>query len=161
FPEIPILHFTHIPFPDAATLKLIPQQWRDTALKGLLGADIICMQTLWDARPFLGCCEEILGAEGDYKNSTVLAPDDRLVRVRVFPAGTDPEEVRKTLSSPEVAAARQRLSQYVDKPTIIRVDRLDPSKNQIIGFQAFGRLLESRPELRGQVRFLAFLVPSR
>src|SRR5579871_5385550 len=44
---------------------------------------------------------------------------------------------------------------------IIRVDRLDPSKNQQIGFLAFERLLESRPDLCGRVRFLAFMVPSR
>jgi trehalose 6-phosphate synthase len=161
FPESPSLHFTHIPFPDAATLKLIPQLWRDTLLKGLLGADIIGMQTVWDAKPFLGCCEELLGAEVDYKNSSVLAPDGRLVQVKVFPAGTDPEEVRKALRSREVADARQRLAPCFEKATLIRVDRLDPSKNQIIGFQAFGRLLESRPDLRGSVRFLAFLVPSR
>jgi trehalose 6-phosphate synthase len=161
FSDTPILHFTHIPFPDAPTLKLIPQQWRDTLLNGLLGADIIGMQTLWDAKPFLGCCEELLGLEVDYRDATVLAPDGRLVQVRVFPAGTDPEEVRRTLRSREVADSRQRLAQYLSQPTIIRVDRLDPSKNQIIGFQAFGRLLESRPDLRGSVRFLAFLVPSR
>src|SRR5262249_54503664 len=45
--------------------------------------------------------------------------------------------------------------------TVIRVDRLDPSKNQVIGFMAFGRLLEMRPDLRATSRFLAFLVPSR
>ena len=45
--------------------------------------------------------------------------------------------------------------------TIIRVDRLDPSKNQQVGFLAFARLLEMRPDLCGRVRFLAFLVPSR
>jgi trehalose 6-phosphate synthase len=49
----------------------------------------------------------------------------------------------------------------LDKLTVVRVDRLDPSKNQVIGFKAFGRLLEMRPELRGRLRFLAFLVPSR
>lgn len=161
FPEIPILHFTHIPFPDAATLKLIPQYWRDTLLNGLLGADVVGMQTLWDAKPFLGCCEELLGAKVDFKNSTVVAPDGRLVRVQVFPAATDPQEVRQTLNSREVAEARERLAPSLDKSAIIRVDRLDPSKNQIIGFQSFGRLLELRPDLRGNLRFLAFLVPSR
>jgi trehalose-6-phosphate synthase len=62
FPEVPSLHFTHIPFPDAATLKLIPQSWRDIILHGLLGADVVGMQTDWDARPFLGCCEELIAA---------------------------------------------------------------------------------------------------
>jgi hydroxymethylpyrimidine pyrophosphatase-like HAD family hydrolase len=45
--------------------------------------------------------------------------------------------------------------------TIIRVDRLDPSKNQLNGFLAFERLLARRPDLHGRARFLAFLVPSR
>jgi len=43
----------------------------------------------------------------------------------------------------------------------VRVDRLDPSKNVALGFRAFGRMLERRPDMVGRVRFLAFLVPSR
>jgi trehalose 6-phosphate synthase len=161
FPDTPSLHFTHIPFPDAATLKLIPQDWRKTILHGLLGADVVGMQTIWDARPFLGCCEELLGLPVDYRQNAVLAPDERIVRVQVFPASVDPGEIRRALDSAAATQARERLAQYLDKSTIIRVDRLDPSKNQIIGFKAFGRLLETHPELRGSVRFLAFLVPSR
>ncbi|MDB6039586.1 MAG: hypothetical protein JWM99_3427, partial [Verrucomicrobiales bacterium] len=142
-------------------LKLIPQQWRDVILKGMLGADVIGMQTLWDARPFLGCCEELLGAKVNYEKGTVVAPDGRLVRVCVFPASTDPAAIKQTMQSPAITPIREALSGRFEKQTIIRVDRLDPSKNQIIGFKAFGRLLELRPELRGNVRFLAFLVPSR
>ena len=161
FPETPILHFTHIPFPDPATLKLIPQHWRNTILEGLLGADVVGMQTQWDTRPFLSCCEELLGARVNYASGTVLAPDGRSVRVRAFPASADPDEVRQALSGAAVQAARERLAPHLEKFSIVRVDRLDPSKNQIIGFQAFGRLLEMRRDLRGNVRFLAFLVPSR
>src|SRR5262249_37367453 len=142
FPDAPSLHFTHIPFPDAATLKLIPQHWREAILNGLLGADIVGMQTHWDTRPFLGCCEELLGARLNYEAGTVVAEDGRLVRVQHFPASSNPDAVRATMQSDAVARARERLRPYFDKLNIIRVDRLDPSKNQIIGFQAFGRLLE-------------------
>jgi trehalose 6-phosphate synthase len=69
--------------------------------------------------------------------------------------------VRALAASAPVEESAKRLAAAEDISTIIRVDRLDPSKNQIIGFMAFGRLLELRPELRGRVRFLAFLVPSR
>lgn len=161
FPDVPSLHFTHIPFPDPATLKLIPKEWRDTILNGLLGADVVGMQTQWDARPFLACCEELLDAEVDYQNGTVVADDGRVVRVRAFPASSDPAALEQTMQSSGVAAARARLSRVLQHRTVIRVDRLDPSKNQIIGFKAFGRLLEMRPELRGALRFLAFLIPSR
>jgi trehalose 6-phosphate synthase len=166
FPGVPSLHFTHIPFPDSATLKLIPRDWRDAILHGLLGADVVGMQTEWDARPFLGCCEELLGAKVDYKNATVVARDGRLVRVRAFPASADPAAVRQTMNSSAVAEAREKLAwssggNVSGNQIVIRVDRLDPSKNQVIGFQAFGRLLEMRPDLRAKLRFLAFLVPSR
>jgi trehalose 6-phosphate synthase len=161
FPHTPTLHFTHIPFPDSATLKLIPQSWRDTILHGLLGADVVGMQTEWDVRPFLSCCEELISAEVDYKHRTVISRDGRCVRVRAFPASTDPAEIAQAVKSPGVQAARERLSSWKEKQTIIRVDRLDPSKNQLIGFRAFGRLLELRPDLRCNLRFLAFLVPSR
>jgi trehalose 6-phosphate synthase len=66
------------------------------------------------------------------------------------------------MRTPEVAAAHARLaSEQDDHKTIIRVDRLDPSKNQQVGFLAFARMLELRPDLCGRVRFLAFMVPSR
>jgi len=44
---------------------------------------------------------------------------------------------------------------------ILRVDRLEPSKNILRGFQAYESLLEMHPEYRGNVIFMAFLIPSR
>jgi trehalose 6-phosphate synthase len=44
---------------------------------------------------------------------------------------------------------------------ILRVDRTDPSKNIVRGFEAFATLLEDHPELVGRVSFLAILQPSR
>ena len=160
-PGMPILHFTHIPFPEPSVLKLLPRAWRETLLHGLLGADVVGFQTGRDVRAFLACCEELLHRGVDRDRWTVRADDDRVVRVRAFPASADPAALRETMGSEAVAAARRRLSSDYGEQTVVRVDRLDPSKNQIVGFLAFGRLLELRPDLRGRVRFLAFLVPSR
>ena len=44
---------------------------------------------------------------------------------------------------------------------ILRVDRTDPSKNVPRGLEAFGLLLERRPDLRGNVGMLALLDASR
>jgi trehalose 6-phosphate synthase len=44
---------------------------------------------------------------------------------------------------------------------VLRVDRTDPSKNVVRGLAAFGLLLDRRPDLRGRVRMLALLDPSR
>ena len=45
--------------------------------------------------------------------------------------------------------------------TVLRVDRAEPSKNIVRGFQAFDRFLEAHPEFQGRVNFVAITVPSR
>jgi trehalose-6-phosphate synthase len=161
FPETPCLHFIHIPFPGPAILKLLPKAWREVILRGLLGADVVGLQTPEDVRAFLTSCENLLGLAVDYPNFTVALESGRQVRVKAFPGSIDPKAVRAFQKSLEVATARQRLSAELKEQTVVRVDRLDPSKNQVLGFTAFGRLLERNPEWIGRVRFLAVLIPSR
>ena len=159
-PNLPILHFTHIPFPEASVLRLLPADWRETLLRGLLGADVVGLQTPADVQAFLDCCGELLGAGVDSRRCIVTV-GRRQVRVGAYPAGVNPPALLRTMRSGTVAMARERLQSHLGTLNVIRVDRLDPSKNQLIGFRAFGRLLEMRPDLHGRVRFLAFLVPSR
>jgi trehalose 6-phosphate synthase len=162
FPNTPILHFTHIPFPDPPVLRLIPDPWRQTILKGMLGADVVGLQTRSDVRNFLACCTEFLDVGIDPDSGSVQLPDGRSSFVRAYPASVEPRALKRTMRSAEVSAAQTRLTaERGDHMTVIRVDRLDPSKNQQVGFLAFARLLEMRPDLCGRVRFLAFLVPSR
>jgi trehalose 6-phosphate synthase len=161
FPDTPILHFTHIPFPDPPVLRLIPQPWRETILRGMLGADVVGLQTSMDARSFLACCAEFLDVGVDTARSAVRLADGREVCVHAYPASVDVRALRRMMRTPEVTAAHQRLEPELGEMNVIRVDRLDPSKNQQVGFMAFGRLLEIRPDLCGRVRFLAFMVPSR
>jgi trehalose 6-phosphate synthase len=162
FPDTPILHFTHIPFPDPPVLRLIPDAWRQTILQGMLGADVVGLQTRMDVRNFLSCCFDFLDVRVDTEWSGVELADGRKVCVRTYPASVEARALRRTMRSSEVAAAHERLAAERDQQmSIIRVDRLDPSKNQQVGFMAFARLLEMRPDLRGRVRFLAFMVPSR
>ena len=48
-----------------------------------------------------------------------------------------------------------------DRQLILRIDRIEPSKNIVRGFLAYDQLLDLHPEHRGKVVFLAALVPSR
>jgi trehalose 6-phosphate synthase len=161
FPDTPILHFTHIPFPDPSVLRLIPDPWRQTILRGMLGSNVVGLQTPMDVQAFLACCGEFLDVTVDDTCAAVQLSDGRKVCVRAYPASVEPRALRRSVRSAEVAAAHARLAPERGELTIIRVDRLDPSKNQQVGFLAFGRLLEMRPDLCGRVRFLAFMVPSR
>ena len=69
--------------------------------------------------------------------------------------------MRDIADSPRADEYEQRLTPLLGKQTIVRVDRAEPSKNILRGFAAFETLLDRRPDLHGNVRFLAFLVPSR
>jgi trehalose 6-phosphate synthase len=61
-----------------------------------------------------------------------------------------------------VADYRAEIQDIVgDQQMILRIDRIEPSKNIIRGFLAFDELLERYPEHCGRVKFLALLVPSR
>jgi trehalose 6-phosphate synthase len=161
YPGVPSLHFVHLPFPDPQRLRLLPRVWRQTLLEGLLGADIVGLQTEADVSSFLACCKVFLRAAIDHETAQVHLPSGRSVTVRALPASVDPDKIRALLSHAETGRAREALRSHFCEHTVVRVDRLDPVKNHILGFRAFGRLLELHPEWRGRVRFLAFVIPSR
>jgi hypothetical protein len=61
-----------------------------------------------------------------------------------------------------VADYRSEMQRVVaDQQLIVRIDRIEPSKNIVRGFRAFEEMLELHPEHRRHVKFLALLVPSR
>src|SRR3712207_6873467 len=61
------------------------QAWRETILKGVLGADVVGLQTPMDVRSFLACCGEFLDASVDAGRGVVRLSDGRCVRVRSYP----------------------------------------------------------------------------
>ncbi len=91
FPDTPILHFTHIPFPDPRCSACCPRHGGGTILEGLLVADCVGLQTHQDTHAFLSCCSELLGAEVERDTGTVIARDGRRVAVRAYPASVDPK----------------------------------------------------------------------
>jgi trehalose 6-phosphate synthase len=160
FPGTPILHFTHIPFPGPAAWRQLPPAWSGRIIRGLVGADVVGFQTSGDLCHFLDCCEAY-GYHVDRSAEKVEAGDGRWLRAQVYPASVSPEEVRSALARAEGVVEPPLAAATPEQQTIVRVDRLDPSKNQLAGFEAFERLLEQRPEWHARLRFAAFLVPSR
>ena len=60
-----------------------------------------------------------------------------------------------------MAAEEESLLERRREFLLVRVDRLDLSKNIIRGFLAFDRFLDLHPEYRDRITFLALLQPSR
>jgi trehalose 6-phosphate synthase len=82
--------------------------------------------------------------------------------VRDFPISIDVEALKQLASSDDLAEQRSEIRSIVgDRKLILRVDRIEPSKNIVRGFLAFEEMLGLYPEHCGQVKFLALLVPSR
>jgi trehalose 6-phosphate synthase len=78
------------------------------------------------------------------------------------PLGVDVSALEHSCAAAAVADARTALDEIIgDRIALVRVDRIEPSKNLVRGFLAYDRLLESRPDLRERIVFVARVYPSR
>ncbi len=158
-PDLAVGHFWHIPFAQPDYLRLLPDPWVDGLLDGMLGADLLGFQTDRWLRNFLAGVRTVEGLRARDRTITV---GDRRVRTGAYPIGVSPDHLTEIAAEPAVKRQRSALKEWLgDRKLVLRVDRTELSKNILRGLQAFGLLLERRPELRGRVVHLALLQPSR
>ena len=157
-----LMHFIHIPWPGAEDWGYLPARMRQSILEGLCSVDLLGFQTREDGLNFIRTCESHLPhAHVNFKQGRVWYRN-HTTHVRDFPISIDVNALKRLAESAEVAEHHKSfLEQYGGNPLILRIDRIEPSKNIVRGFQAFEELLEQYPEHRGKVQFLALLVPSR
>lgn len=162
-PEGALTHFIHIPWPAVRYWQFLPQQMLLEILTSLLANDVIGMQTALDVRNFLTCIEEVLpeAVVERAPNANQITWLGHRVLVKAYPISIDPAHVRALAHSRAAQRGYRAISHHFDAQTILRVDRMEPTKNIVRGLQAFAHLLEQHPELRGRVRFVMILVPSR
>jgi trehalose 6-phosphate synthase len=134
-------------------------------IDGMLGADLIGFHVPDWANAFLDCCERI-GATID-RDQSAVDHDGRRSWVRTYPIPIDPSDLYERARGEEALIWKDRfLSGWThggpaEGRLVVRADRTEPSKNIIRGFEAFGRLLDRRPDLAATTRFIACLYPSR
>jgi trehalose 6-phosphate synthase len=126
----------------------------------LLANDVVGFHTRRWRRNFLRSCEDIVGATYD-RGSFVAEYRGRSARVVAAPISVDASEFEALAGGDDVLAAEDRLVEGRREHLILRVDRTDPSKNVVRGFQAYGVFLQAHPEFAGRVQMLALLDPSR
>jgi trehalose 6-phosphate synthase len=161
-PGARIAHFTHTPFAGPTYVRLLPGAMREELLRGMLGADVLGFQADRWAENFLLCVRETLsGVKVDVRRRRVDI-DGRTVLVRSYPIALDPGPLRRTAASQEVKDLRAELADWRgDAKLLLRVDRLELSKNIVRGFRAYDAFLTDNPEQRGRVKFLSLLPRSR
>jgi trehalose 6-phosphate synthase len=164
-PDQTIFHFTHSSFCGPEGLERLPRPLPQRVIEGMLGADLVGFHVPDWANAFLACCEKV-GAKIDHAQG-IVEHKGRRSWVRAYPIPIDPAGLRKRAQRDKsatwkrrfLAAAREHAG---DEPIlIVRADRTEPSKNIIRGFEAFGLLLDRRPDLAQRARFIACLYPSR
>ena len=153
-------HFIHIPWPQPDYWTVLPERLRREIHEGLLANDVVGFHTHRWGRNFLHACEELLGAAVDYDESTVIYAGRRTL-VTCHPISIEPSELDRLHDDPAVLERERLLVEERPELLVLRVDRADPSKNIVRGFRAFKLMLARHPELRGRVRMLALLAPSR
>jgi trehalose 6-phosphate synthase len=154
-------HFVHVPWPEPDAWLDMPWHITQAICDGLLANDVVRFQTQKSAHDFLlTCLDYVRGAFIDFEKA-VVSYEGRRIRVRSGAISVDSDYLQRKAASPKAQGYLKRLEPLAGERTIVRVDRVDPSKNVLGGFQAFDLLLRRHPELRRRVKFLAFLVPSR
>ena len=149
-PGATMSHFVHIPWPGEGAWAALPGGAPRAIHEGLLANDVVGFHTRRWRDNFLASTEEALG-EG--------AADSTLVTAH--PISVDVREFEELKNDAEVLAEGRELTEHRVGRTILRVDRTDPSKNIVRGFEAYALYLEAHPESHGRVGMLALLDPSR
>src|SRR6266436_3211987 len=160
-PSIIMQQFIHIPWPDIRCWQFLPSNIAQAIYSGLIGNDIIGFQTERDARNFLEGARTLLdGAVVDFEEGAIWWQGHR-TQARAYPISISVTEERRIIQSKAGKRAAEKILPLLGEKTIMRVDRIEPTKNILKGFQAYAKMLDDHPELLGKVKFLAFLVPSR
>src|SRR5713101_3600672 len=161
-PSVIMQQFIHIPWPDLRCWLFLPGNIVQAIYRGLVGNDIVGFQTERDARNFLEGARTLLeGAVVDFEEGAIWW-QGRRIQTRAYPISISVTGERRAVQSAAGKRAVEKILPLLDdKKTIMRVDRIEPTKNILRGFQAYTQMLDEHPELLGKVTFLAFLVPSR
>ena len=150
-PDVRISHFTHTPWVHPGLLTVLPDDVTQELLEGMAGADACGFHAPRWVENFEGCW--------------FAHPNTRthpIPRTYVAPAAANHDEVSAVGESDACALEAAKLDADVgDRKRIVRVDRIEPSKNLLRGFWSYRILLENHPEWCGKVCLVALCYPSR
>lgn len=146
-PDITAVHFSHTPFTGPDGLRALPDAVAHELLAAMSAFHACGFHTQRWANRFTECCREVLGTEP---------------ATFVSPLGPDPNDLNAAVGRDTTVQAGAELDSVIgDRNFLVRVDRIELSKNLLRGFRAFDHLLETEPQWRDQVVFGAFVYPSR
>ena len=161
-PRATIIAFWHIPWPHPEQMSMCP--WLPEILDGLLGSDVVGLQTPQHVRNFV----ELVNRHGENVSADPLPEVARagfITKIRDYPISiawpTSIEEAR----TPSVTACRLQAHTDWNIPPngylMVGIDRFDYSKGIIERLHAFEMLLDTYPQWAGFLRLVQIASPTR
>ena len=153
-PDLRTLHFSHTPFADPSMLRVLPSSAAGELLAAMAAFGACGFHTArWEGAFRAAFSDAALAAAA----GTFEPPPTFVAGL-----GPDPAALADEAASDAVAAARARLAeQTAGRKLVVRVDRIELSKNIVRGLWAFDELLATSPRWRGRAVLLALAYPSR
>ena len=146
-PDLTCVHFTHTPFAVASSWAALPVHERAEITAGMAAHRATGFHSQRWATRFEGCCE----LDGTEPPPTFIAP-----------LAPDLTGMERHAQSERALEERRRLAKVaLGSQLVVRVDRLEPTKNLLAGFAAFDDLLSRRRDLHGRVVLVSYAYPSR
>ncbi len=146
-PDVATVHFTHTPFCPPEDLAMLPDVASFALMEAMASFGACGFHTERWRDAFVRCASAV----GVAPPATFVAP-----------LGADAARLDEVAASDACRSRLARLEDELDGRTLlVRTDRVELSKNLARGFLAFDELLDSSPDWRGRVVFLARVYSSR
>jgi trehalose 6-phosphate synthase len=159
-PDLVVVHFWHIPWPNPEIFRVCP--WQEEILDGLLGNNLLSFHIQYHCNNFLDTVDRTLESKVDLEDFSVIR-HGKATLVRPQPISVDPVEVAALLPADMDRAERliRKRLRVGSLPLLVGVDRVDYIKALPERFRAVDRLLTLHPDMRGKFCFVQVGAPSR
>lgn len=170
-PNARIAFFHHTPFPSVDIFNILP--WREAITDSLLCCDIVGFHIPRYSENFVNVARSLREVEIVQKSAvpkhitavgTALAEPEmttqlrykgQLVNIDAFPVGTNPKQILAAIHHPDTEKRLAEIREELNgRKLFIAAGRVDYVKGNREMLEAYGRLLERRPELHGKVVFV-------
>jgi trehalose 6-phosphate synthase len=156
----PLLYFHHTPWCGPEYFSILPDPIRTEILESMLAYDVVGFHATRWAEAFALCCERYVPKAR--RDGDTIEFGRRRTKLLVAPVPIDHERLAAQAHDDTTSAwVEKHDERRAGRHLLLRVDRIDLSKNALRGFLAFEQLLERQPQLCSEVLFLALLYPSR
>jgi trehalose 6-phosphate synthase len=146
-PDLHLTHFTHTPFCGPNSIRVLPTDMAEAVCTSMGTATAGFHTDRWAAA---------------YAASAHAMGCTDIASTYAAPLGPDPDALAEVADSAGTARAAAELDELVgDRKLLLRSDRIDLSKNIVRGFHVYDALLDTHPEWRERVVFVALLNRSR